>query len=132
MKTMQILRRRWFQIIVSGLLLLFLVEWTLVATGDPNYVTSAILLGAFLVPVTFVTYLCERLPSWDVPLPPVAICFIWGGVLGTAVILHALWDTFASVRSSTCVGFLSIALISLLRALVNLKLLIRRVREASD
>ena len=82
---MQILRRRWFQIFVSGLLLLFLVEWTLVATGDPNYVPSAILLGAFLVPVTFVTYLYERLPNWDVPLPPVAICFIWGGVLGTVV-----------------------------------------------
>ena len=74
---MQILRRRWFQIFVSGLLLLFLVEWTLVATGDPNYVPSAILLGAFLVPDTFVTYLYERLPNWEVPLPPVAICFIW-------------------------------------------------------
>src|SRR5215207_6496150 len=263
MKRMKILKRRWFQIFVSGLLLLFLVERTLVATGDPNYVPSALLLGAFLVPVTFVTYLYERLPNWDVPLPPVAICFSWGGVLGTvvagtleydvmkslgflpklgigvieegaklilplafyflgryrseaagivlgvatamgfaaletmgygftslllskgnlgvldevllvrglmspaghaawtglvcavlwrerlraghmvlnwrvvgafatAVILHALWDTFASMRSSTFVGFLSIELISLLIALISLTLLIRRVREASD
>ena len=258
---MQILRRRWFQIFVSGLLLLFLVEWTLVATGDPNYVPSAILLGAFLVPVTFVTYLYERLPNWDVPLPPVAICFIYGGVLGTvvagnleydlmrtlgflpkvgigvieesaklilpllfyflgryrseaagivlgvataagfagletmgygfvsllgakgnlgvldevllvrgltspaghiawtglvcavlwrerlkaahatfnwrvggafvtAVILHALWDTFASMKSSTLVGFLSIEVITLLLAIISLTLLIRLVREA--
>src|SRR5215212_4790267 len=257
----KLLRRRWFQIFVSGLVLLFLVERTLVATGDPNYVPSAILLGAFLVPVTFTTYLYERLPNWDVPLPPLAICFIWGGVLGTvvagtleydvmkslgfvpklsiglieecaklivplifyflgrfrseaagivlgvataagfagretmgygfvsllqskgnlgildevllgrgltspaghmvwtglvcavlwrerlkaghatvnwrvggafatAVILHALWDTFASIRSSTLVGFLGIELISLLIALVSLTLLIRRVREA--
>src|SRR5215210_4332767 len=254
-------RRHWFQIFVSGFVLLFLVERTLVATGNPNYVPSAILLGAFLVPVTFTTYLYERLPNWDVPLPPLAICFIWGGVLGmvvagtleydvirtlgflpklgigvieegaklilplvfyflgryrseaagivlgvatamgfaaletmgygftslllskgnlgvldevlllrgltspaghaawtglvcavlwrerlkvghatfnwrvggafaTAVILHALWDTFASMRSSTFVGFLSIELISLLIALVSLTLLIRRVREA--
>jgi hypothetical protein len=36
------------------------------------------------------------------------------------------------MRSSTFVGFLSIALISLLIALVSLTLLIRRVREASD
>jgi protease PrsW len=261
MKRMKILKRRWFQIFVSGLLLLFLVERTLVATGDPNYVPSALLLGAFLVPVTFVTYLYERLPNWDVPLPPVAICFIWGGVLGTvvagtleydvmkslgflpklgigvieegaklilplafyflgryrseaagivlgvatamgfaaletmgygftslllskgnlgvldevllvrglmspaghaawtglvcavlwrerlkvghatfnwrvggafatAVILHALWDTFASMKTSTFVGFLGIEFISLLIALVSLILLIRRVREA--
>jgi protease PrsW len=254
-------RRHWFQIFVSGLVLLFLVERTLVATGDPNYVPSAILLGAFLVPVTFTTYLYERLPNWDVPLPPLAICFIWGGVLGTvvagtleydviktlcfmpklgigvieegaklilplvfyflgryrseaagivlgvataagfagletmgygfvsllqskgnlgildevllvrglmspaghiawtglvcavlwrerlkaghatfnwrvggafatAVILHALWDTFAGMRSATFAGFLSIQFVSLFIALLSLTLLIRRVREA--
>jgi protease PrsW len=257
----KLLRRRWFQIFVSGLVLLFLVERTLVATGDPNYVPSAILLGAFLVPVTFTTYLYERLPDWEVPLPPLAICFVWGGVLGTvvagtleydvmkslgflpklgiglieegaklmvplvfyflgryrseaagivlgvatamgfaaletmgygftslllskgnlgvldgvllvrglmspaghaawtglvcavlwrerlkaghvtlnwrvggafatAVILHALWDTFAGMRSATLVGFLGIHLASVLIALVSLTLLIRRVREA--
>ena len=255
------LRRRWFWIFVSGLVLLFLVERTLVATGDPNYVPSAILLGAFLVPVTFTTYLYERLPDWEVPLPPLAICFVWGGVLGTvvagtleydvmkslgflpklgigvieegaklmvplvfyflgryrseaagivlgvatamgfaaletmgygftslllskgnlgvldevllgrglmspvghaawtglvcavlwrerlkvghatfnwrvggafatAVILHALWDTFAGMRSATLVGFLGIHLASVLIALLSLTLLIRRVREA--
>ena len=256
-----LLRRRWFQIFVSGLILLYLVERTLVATSNPNYVPSVILLGAFLVPITFVTYLYERLPNWDVPLPPLAICFIWGGVLGTvvagtleydvmralgflpklgiglieesaklivplifyfvgryrseaagivlgvataagfagletmgygfvsllsskgnlgvldevllvrgltspaghmawtglvcavlwrerlkvghatldwrvlgafltAVVLHALWDTFASIRSATFVGFLGVTMLSLLVALVSLVLLIRRVREA--
>jgi protease PrsW len=220
-----------------------------------------ILLGAFLVPVTFVTYLYERLPNWDVPLPAIAVCLLWGGVLGTvvagtleydvaralgflpklaiglieesaklivplvfyflgryrseaagivlgvataagfaaletmgygfvsllasrgnlgvldevllvrgltspaghmswtglvcavlwrerlrrghafpdwrvggafltAVVLHALWDTFASVRGATFVGFLSVELVSLSIALLSLILLIRRVREA--
>ena len=246
---------------LSGLVLLFLVERTLVATSSLNYVPSLILLGAFLVPVTFVTYLYERLPSWDVSLPALAVCFLWGGVLGTvvagtleydiaralgflpklaiglieesaklivplifyfvwryrseaagivlgvataagfaaletmgygfvsllasrgnlgvldevllvrglsspaghmswtglvcavlwrerlkaghatlnwrvlsaflvAVILHALWDTFASVRSTTFVEFLGVAFLSLLLALISLVLLIRRVREA--
>jgi protease PrsW len=256
-----VLRRRWLQIFVSGLILLFLVERTLVATANPNYVPSVILLGAFLVPISFVTYLYERLPNWDVPLPAIAVCFLWGGVLGTviagtleydvirtlgflpklliglieesaklivplvfyflgryrseaagivigvataagfagletmgygfvtllqskgnlgvldevlimrgltspaghmawtglvcavlwrerlkvghatldwrvlgafltAVALHALWDTFASVRSATFVEFLSVELLSLLVAVVSLVLLIRRVREA--
>jgi protease PrsW len=260
-RAVRVLRRRWFQIFVSGLVLLFLVERTLVATSNPNYVPSVILLGAFLVPVTFLTYLYERMPDWEVPLPPLAICFLWGGVLGTvvagtleydvakllgflpklgiglieesaklivplvfyfvgryrseaagillgvataagfaaletmgygfvsllsskgnlgvldevllvrgltspaghiawtglvcavvwrerlraghavlnwrilgafstAVILHALWDTFASVRSATFVEFLSVELLSLLVALISLVLLLRRVREA--
>ncbi len=258
---MRVLRRRWFQIFASGLVLLFLVERTLVATTNPNYVPSVILLGAFLVPVTFLTYLYERMPAWEVPLPPLAVCFLWGGVLGTvvagtleydvarllgflpklgiglieesaklivplvfyligryrseaagillgvataagfaaletmgygfvsllsskgnlgvldevllvrgltspaghmawtglvcavvwrerlrvghatlnwrvggafltAVILHALWDTFASVGSATFVEFLSVELLSLLVALISLVLLLRRVREA--
>jgi hypothetical protein len=42
-----VLRRRWFQIFVSGLILLCLVEQTLVTTSNPNYVPSIIFLGAF-------------------------------------------------------------------------------------
>ena len=79
------IRSRWLQVFVSGLILLFLVERTLVSTSNPNYIPSVILLGAFLVPVTFLIYLYDRLPTWDVPLPPLAICFLWGGVLGTVV-----------------------------------------------
>jgi RsiW-degrading membrane proteinase PrsW (M82 family) len=58
--------------------------------------------------------------------------FNWrvGGAFATAVILHALWDTFASVKTSTFAGFLGIQVVSLLIALVSLTLLIRRVREA--
>ena len=82
---MRLLRRRWIQVFVGGLVLLYLVERTLLATQNLNLVPSAILLGAFLVPVTFVIYLDERLPTWEVPLPPLAICFIWGGGLGTVV-----------------------------------------------
>ena len=70
---------------VGGLILLYLVERTMVATQNPNYIPSAILLGAFLVPVTFTAYLYQRLPDWDVPLPSIAVSFIWGGVLGTVV-----------------------------------------------
>src|SRR5215207_7188228 len=78
-----LLKRRWLQMLLSGFVLLFLVERTLIATSNPNYAPSVILLGAFLVPVTFVTYLYEQLPSWDVSLPALAVCFLWGGVLGT-------------------------------------------------
>ena len=259
---MKILRRRWFQTLVGGLILLCLVEVTLVTTQNLNLVPSVLLLGAFLVPVAFVSYLYERLPKWGVPLSPLAFCFVWGGVLGTvvagtleydllrslgvfallgvglieegaklifpliffflgryrsegagillgvstamgfaaletmgygfttllqsggnlgmlddvllargltspaghaawtglvcavlwrerakaghavlngkvmgafatAVVLHALWDTFNLLRGTTLVGYLSLELLSLLVAVVSLTLLIRRVREAS-
>jgi RsiW-degrading membrane proteinase PrsW (M82 family) len=94
---LRILRRRWFQIFVSGLVLLFLTERVLVATANPNYIPSVILLGAFLVPVTFVTYMYERLPRWEVELPSVAVCFLWGGVLGTVIAGTLEYDLAASL-----------------------------------
>jgi protease PrsW len=58
--------------------------------------------------------------------------FNWrvGGAFATAVILHALWDTFAGMKSATFAGFLSVQLVTLLIAIISLTLLIRRVREA--
>ena len=111
---MGVLRRRWLQVLVSGLVLLFLVERTLVATSNPNYVPSVILLGAFLVPISFVTYLYERLPSWDVPLPALVVCFLWGGVLGTVVAGTLEYDV------ARALGFLPKLLIGLIEETAKL------------
>ena len=82
---MGLIKRRWFRIFASGLILLYLLERVFVYTQDLGFLPSVILLGSFLVPVTFVAYLYERLPDWDVPLSPLAVCFLWGGALGTAI-----------------------------------------------
>jgi RsiW-degrading membrane proteinase PrsW (M82 family) len=82
---MKILRRRWFQVFIGGLVLLYILERTLLATENLVLVPSLLLLGAFLVPVAFVIYLDEQLSNWEVPLTPLVVCFVWGGVLGTSV-----------------------------------------------
>ena len=82
---MRLLRQRWLQILLGGLVLLLLLEEALVSTGDPIYLPSVICLGAFLVPVAFTTYLYDRLPEAGFPLPPVAVCFVGGGAIGMAV-----------------------------------------------
>ena len=65
------------------------------------------------------TAACEKTFNWRTD-----------GAFATAVILHILWNRFASMRSATFVGSVSIELMSFLIALVSLTLLIRRVREA--
>ena len=105
---MGLVRRWWFQIFIVGLVLLFLVERALVGTQDPIYISSVILLGSFLVPVTFVTYLYGRLPDWDVPLPALAACFVWGGTLGTVLAGTLEYDL---VRRMGVVPLLGIGLI---------------------
>ena len=101
---MKILRRRWLQILVGGLVLLFLAERTLVATQDLAFVPSVLLLGAFLVPVAFVVYLDERMPQWEVPLAPVTICFVWGGVMGTSVAATLEYDLLGSLGVLSLLG----------------------------
>ena len=81
---MRVLKSRWFQIFVSGILLLYLLERTLVGTANPIYFPSVIMLGAFLVPVSFTTYLYDRI-EWEVPFPAIAVCFLWGGAIGTVI-----------------------------------------------
>ncbi|TCJ18055.1 hypothetical protein E0L93_06440 [Rubrobacter taiwanensis] len=71
---MRLFGRRWFQIFIAGVALLYLTERTLAATQNPNFIPSVILLGAFLVPVTFTVYLYETLPNWEVPVPAIGLC----------------------------------------------------------
>ena len=78
-------RGTWFRLFLGGLALALLVTEALARTGDPVYVPTVLLLGAFLVPVTLVAYLFERTPVHEVPLGTVAICFLWGGGLGTVI-----------------------------------------------
>ena len=101
---MSSVRRWWFQIFVVGLVLLFLAERALVRTQDPLYISSIILLGSFLVPVVFVTYLYGRLPAWDVPFPTLAACFVWGGTIGTIVAGSLEYDTLRRIGALPLLG----------------------------
>jgi RsiW-degrading membrane proteinase PrsW (M82 family) len=101
---MGILRRRWLRTFVAGLVLLYFTERVLVTTGNPNFVPSVILLGAFIVPVVFVTYLYERLPDWEVPIGPLATCFLWGGAVGTLVAGTLEYDLLRSLGIFALLG----------------------------
>ena len=65
-----------------GLALYVVTEYLLQITGNLNLIPTVILLGAFLVPVTYVVYLYESGALYDVPIPTVALTFFYGGVLG--------------------------------------------------
>jgi RsiW-degrading membrane proteinase PrsW (M82 family) len=74
----------WLPTLVIGVLLFVVVHQAIVLTGNPKLVPSLLLLGALLVPVTFVLYLDGRSPAYDIPLSVLLICGLLGGVLGTA------------------------------------------------
>ena len=49
-------RHAWIAVLVVGIALFIAIERTLVATQNPNFVPSAILIGAAIVPAAFLTF----------------------------------------------------------------------------
>ncbi len=78
-------RHAWIAVLVVGIALFIAVERTLVATQNPNFVPSAILLGAAIVPAAFLTFVYGRRLAYDVGLPVVASSAFLGGIIGTVV-----------------------------------------------
>lgn len=60
-------RWAWVGVLVVGLILYLAVLRTLVSTKNPNFVPALILLGATLVPLTFLTFAQARTGRWQVP-----------------------------------------------------------------
>jgi RsiW-degrading membrane proteinase PrsW (M82 family) len=78
-------RHTWIVALGAGIGLFVADQQTLVATADPNFVPSVILIGAAVVPVAFVLFLYGRRLPYDVPTGVVATTALVGGVLGTVV-----------------------------------------------
>ncbi|NJC70789.1 PrsW family intramembrane metalloprotease [Planosporangium thailandense] len=75
-------RRAWLRIFTSGLLLWVLTVAVTFVTGNPNLVPTLVLLGSFLVPVTFVAWAFERRDTGEINAELILNTFITGGVLG--------------------------------------------------
>src|ERR1700761_3820895 len=81
----RLLRHAWLLVLAVGIALFVLDERTMVATDNPNFVPSAILLGAAVVPFTFVTFIKGRRLPYAVSGGLLASAAFFGGVLGTIV-----------------------------------------------
>ncbi len=81
--SLDVARRAWFQLLVTGTVLFFIVQGAFLATDNLNFVPTLLFLGAFVVPTSFVLYVYEREPVRDIPLPLLAVSFLWGGVVAT-------------------------------------------------
>ena len=53
---MRFLSQRWLQVLTGGVVLFFAAEQGLKFTGNLNLIPTVILVGAFVVPITFVSY----------------------------------------------------------------------------
>jgi RsiW-degrading membrane proteinase PrsW (M82 family) len=74
--------RQWLRFFLVGLLLWAASVLVTFATGNVNLVPTVILLGSFLVPVTFVVYAFQHYADQVVTTQRIFTAFVYGGVLG--------------------------------------------------
>ncbi|AEV86357.1 membrane protein [Actinoplanes sp. SE50] len=118
-------RRTWLRVFLTGLLLWLLTVVVTLVTGNPNLIPTLVLLGSFLVPVTFVLWAFSRRHSGEVTAELLFSTFITGGVLG--VLAASLLETYLLHPSPGF--FLGVGLIEEAAKLGALAFLTRRLRH---
>jgi RsiW-degrading membrane proteinase PrsW (M82 family) len=72
----------WLRVLLIGFLLYVVGIGVLILTGNPNLFPTVVMVGNFLVPVTFVAFFYERRELSQLTLPTTALGFLYGGLLG--------------------------------------------------
>jgi protease PrsW len=120
-------RRPWLRMFLTGLLLWVATAVVIFATGNPNLVPTLVLLGSFLVPVTFVAWAFERRETGELTASLVFSLFLTGGVLG--VLASSVLEAYL-LRPSAWL-FVGVGLIEEAAKLAALALLTRHLAEKS-
>jgi protease PrsW len=118
-----VMTQRWVRIFVAGLTLWSAAVLVTFATSNANLVPTIILLGSFLVPVTFVAYAFGHADE-VVTAQRIFTAFVYGGVLG---VLGASILEGALLRRPSGPAYLWVGLIEEAVKLAALWLLARRL-----
>ena len=113
----------WVRTFVGGLVLWVATVLVTFATGNANLIPTIILLGSFLIPVTFVTYAFGRADR-IVTAQRIFTAFVYGGLLG--VLGASILET-AFLRQPSGLGYVGVGLIEEAVKLAALWLLARRL-----
>lgn len=72
----------WWRVLLTAFLFYAVGVVTLGVTGNPNLFPTVVILGSFMVPVTYVAFFYERRHLSQLTMPTLTMAFVYGGVLG--------------------------------------------------
>jgi len=72
----------WWRVLLIGLAFYFVGLIVLVLTSNPNLFPTVVMVGSFLVPITYVAFFYDRRHLSHLTVPAVAQGFVYGGLLG--------------------------------------------------
>src|SRR2546421_3409730 len=128
--------RGWLRALLIGLGLFIATTIVLVLTGNPNLYPTVILVGNFLVPVVFVSFLYDHQHLSSLTPETIAKSFCLGGILGVlgasvleSLLLPALSDPNQGLSLT---GGLAVGLIEEGCKILAVLFLARRMRQTTQ
>ncbi len=119
----------WIKVFFGGVGLYFISLIVMLFTNNPNLFPTVVLIGNFLVPVTYVAFFYERRHLSQLTSPITASVFFYGGLLG--VLASAVLEPFL-VRASDPLSVLIVGTIEEGAKIIGVMLIARRRRPVSE
>lgn len=117
----------WWRLLVIGALLYFVGVVLLVITGNPNLFPTVVIIGSFLVPISYVAFFYDRRHLSRLVMPEVAGVFLFGGLLGVfaASFLEPILVIRPSVPALVIVTAISVGLVEEFAKILGLGIISR-------
>lgn len=121
--------RGWLKVLAAGIALYFISLIVLIVTGNPNLFPTVVMIGNFLVPVTYVAFFYERRHLSQLSMLTTAYTFFYGGLLG--VLASSVLEPFF-IRQMDLVSVLEIGIIEEGVKILGVILIARRWQHDSE
>lgn len=98
----------WWRVLLIGFLFYFATLVALIFTGNPVLFPTVVMVGSFMVPVTYVAFFYDRRYLSRLTVPAIAQGFIYGGLFGVlaASLLEPLFIRRLDFATSFSVGLI--------------------------
>jgi RsiW-degrading membrane proteinase PrsW (M82 family) len=119
----------WWKVLVIGVVFYIVGLGVLILTNNPNLFPTVVMVGSFLVPVTYVAFFYEHRHMSKLTMPTTAMSLVYGGLLG--VIAASILEPIFVRQLDTATAFV-IGLIEEFAKILGVLVVARRRRHDSE
>jgi RsiW-degrading membrane proteinase PrsW (M82 family) len=123
------IRNSWWRVLLIGFLFYFLFLVALLLTNNPILFPTVVMVGSFMIPVTYVAFFYDRRRLSRLTVPSIAQGFIYGGLIGVlaASILEPLF-----IQKLDFVTAFGVGLIEEFAKVIGILIIARRMGHDSE
>lgn len=122
-------RNAWKKVISTAAVFYVLLLTALLLTGNSNLFPSLVMVGSFMVPVTYVAFIYERRHLSRLTLSTVSLVFLYGGLVG--IVAASLLEPFF-IRHLDPVSTLKVGFIEEFTKILGVLVIARHKRHDSE